>query len=226
MKRAGILMLCLAVSSPLFAQKKEDDRITNSTYVLKQTVDNGLSHSILSQATCVAVFPSVKKVAIGIGSSYGRGVLVCRKGLEPTAHWTAPVMFSLDSASIGIQLGSTATDFVLTVMTKTAADEMINGKTKLGSNATVAAGPAGAQGNDFSPSAQILTYSRTKGVFAGASLAGANVEPDRDANKSVYGQEMTAQTIIDSAPIVPSATPLVDFLNQIAPGRPHTGGGN
>jgi lipid-binding SYLF domain-containing protein len=223
-KQLGIVTLCLAVALPLFSQKKEEERLANATNVLKETLDKGLSPAVLSQAVCVAVFPSVKKVAIGIGGSYGRGVAVCRKGEELSGSWTAPVMYSLDQGSLGIQLGSTSTDFVLVVMKKAAADRMLNGKTKLGSDAAVAAGPAGAQANAYSPEAEVLTYSQTKGVFAGVSLSGASVEPDKDANKALYGKEMTAREIVNSAPIVPAAEPLVSLLNKTASGQPRAGG--
>lgn len=211
----------------LFGQTKEEDRLDNSAMVLKQTVNNvnnGLSPAILGQALCVAIFPSVKKVAVGIGGSYGRGVLVCRKNEELGSEWSAPVMYSLDQSSIGVQLGSTATDFVLVIMKKEAAERALNGKTKLGSDAAVAAGPVGAQATAYSPEAAVLTYSRTKGVFAGVSLSGATVDADRDANKAVYGKLMTAHEIVSSAPIVPAAKPLVDFLDKTAPPRSSTGG--
>src|SRR5437899_8016674 len=108
-KQLGIITLCLAVGLPLFSQKKEEERLANSTKVLKETLDKGLSPAVLSQAVCVAIFPSVKKVAIGIGGSYGRGVAVCRKDEEISGSWTAPSMFSLDQGSLGVQLGSTST---------------------------------------------------------------------------------------------------------------------
>jgi lipid-binding SYLF domain-containing protein len=218
--KIGIITLCLALSGPAFSQKKEDERIANSTAVLRETLNKDLSPAILSQSICVAVFPSVKKVAIGIGSSYGRGVLVCRKDEAPSGAWTAPVMFALDQGSIGLQLGSTATDFVLTVMKKSAADSFLSGSTKLGSGASVAAGPAGTTAAAYSSEAEVLTYSRTKGVFAGVSLAGAGVSPDKDANKSVYGTEMAATEIVNSAPVPAAARELVNLLNKTAPGKP------
>jgi len=216
-----ITLLCVASTSLLFPQQKENERLRNSADVLKQTLDEGLSPAVLSQSICVAIFPSVKKVAIGIGTSYGRGVLVCRKNEDLAGAWTAPVMFALDQGSLGLQLGSTATDFVMTIMKKAAAERALNGKTKLGSDAAVAAGPAGAQASAYNSEADFLTYSRSKGVFAGVSLSGASVEPDKDANKTVYGKEVTAAQIMSSAPVVPSAQPLVNLLNQTAPGRPH-----
>jgi len=217
--KLGTITLCLAIAIPLCAQKKEQERLANSATVLSETLNKDLPSAIMRQSVCVAVFPSVKKVAVGIGSSYGRGVLVCRKDETISGEWGAPVMFALDQGSVGVQLGSTATDLVLTVMTKAAADKFLAGKTKLGADAAVAGGPTGSQATAYSSQAEVLTYSRTKGVFAGVSLSGAGLEPDKDANKAIYGKEMAAKEIATSAPIVPAAQPLVDLLNKTAPGR-------
>src|SRR5580693_375863 len=129
-----VFALCLAVASPMFAQKKEEERISNSATVLRLLLsgDKGLPTHILDQADCVVIFPSVKKIAIGIGGSYGRGVMVCRTGAKMDGKWGTPAMYRLDQASIGVQLGSTATDFVLVVMNQTGAEQILNGKTKLG----------------------------------------------------------------------------------------------
>lgn len=215
-----IVILCAALGAPAYSQKKEAERIANSTEVLKETLNKDLSPAVLSQSLCVAVFPSVKKVAIGIGSSYGRGVLVCRKDETLSGAWGAPVMFELDQGSVGLQLGTTATDFVLTVMKKDAVDRFLAGGTKLGSDAAVAAGPAGSQAGAYSPEAAVLTYSRTKGVFAGVSLSGAGLQDDKDANKALYGKEITPTQIVTSAPVPEAGRELVDLLNQTAPGRP------
>ena len=127
-KKMIVFALCLAVASPMFAQKKEEERLSNSATVLREIlVDQGLPTSIVDQADCIVVFPSVKKVAIGIGGSYGRGVLVCRNGAKMDGDWGAPAMYRLDQASIGVQLGSTATDFVLVVMNHTGAEQILNG---------------------------------------------------------------------------------------------------
>jgi SH3 domain-containing YSC84-like protein 1 len=146
-KRFVVFALCLAVASPLFAQKKEEERLANSAEVLRILLsgDKGLPTHVLDQADCVLIFPSVKKVAIGIGGSYGRGALVCRTGAKMDGAWGTPAMYKLDQASIGVQLGSTATDFVLVVMNQKGAEQILNGKTKLGGNAAAAAGPTGAQ---------------------------------------------------------------------------------
>jgi lipid-binding SYLF domain-containing protein len=209
----------------LFGQSKEDKRLANSATVLQTilTEDNGLPKNILDKADCVLVFPSVKKVAFGIGSSYGRGALVCRKGANMNGAWGAPAMYSLDQGSIGLQLGSTATDFVLVVMSQKGAEQILNGKTKLGSNAAAAAGPTGAQATAYSAAdmnADVLTYSRSKGLFAGVSLEGASMDTDNDANKALYGKDLSAKEIISgSEPIVAAARPLVDLLDRTSLAR-------
>jgi SH3 domain-containing YSC84-like protein 1 len=222
-KKMAALALVLTVATPLFAQKKEDERLANSAAVMQQllTGDKGLPKSILDQAVCVLIYPSVKKVAIGIGGSYGRGALVCRKDMK--GAWGAPAMYSLDQGSIGVQLGSTATDFVLVVVDKKGADQILSGKTKLGSNAAAAAGPTGAQASSYnaqSMNVDVLTYSRSKGLFAGVSLEGATMDTDKDANKALYGKELGATEIVEgSQGIVPAAKPLVDLLDKTSPSR-------
>lgn len=222
--KIAILGLCLAAAFPLFAQKKEDERLANSTKVMKELQeDKGLPTTVLNQAMCVLVFPSVKKVAVGIGGSYGRGVLVCRNGAKMDGDWGAPVMYALDQGSLGIQLGSTATDFVLAVMHSKGVDAILNGKSKLGANAAAAAGPTGAQATGYNAanmSADVLTYSRSKGLFAGVSLEGASMDADNDANKKLYGKEIGAKEIVNgSQAVVPAAEPLVSLLNATSPAR-------
>jgi len=222
-RRLTILVaLSLAAALPLTAQKKEDSRLQDSANVMQQILNanNGLPESILNQSECVLIFPSVKKVAIGIGGSYGRGALVCRQGASRNGKWGAPAMYALDQGSIGVQLGSTATDFVLVVMNQKGAEQILNGKTKLGSNAAAAAGPTGAQATSYNAAAMnmdVLTYSRSKGLFAGVSLEGASMSSDDDANKNLYGREMTAKEIVTSTPAPPSATPLVSLLDKASP---------
>ena len=223
--RLVTLALCLALASPLFAQKKEDERLANSATAMQAILsgDKGLPTSILDKADCIVVFPSVKKVAIGIGGSYGRGVMVCRNGANKDGSWGAPAMYKLDQGSIGVQLGSTATDFVLVVMNQKGAEQILNGKTKLGGNAAAAAGPTGAAANGYnadSMKVDVLTYSRTKGLFAGISLEGASMESDDDANKAVYGKSITATQIIDGGEATPAAGKgLVDLLDKTSPAR-------
>lgn len=223
-KRMIVFALCLAVASPMFAQKKEEERLSNSATVLREIlVDQGLPTSIVDQADCVVIFPSVKKVAIGIGGSYGRGVLVCRTGAKMDGGWGAPAMYRLDQASIGVQLGSTATDFVLVVMNQTGAEQILNGKTKLGANAAAAAGPTGAAATGYNAASMkvdVLTYSRTKGLFAGVSLEGASMDSDDDANKALYGKSISAKDIVEGGQaVLPSAKGLIDELDKTSGAR-------
>jgi lipid-binding SYLF domain-containing protein len=219
--KIAALALVLAVASPLFAQKKEEERLANAASVMQGLLngEKGLPKSVLDQAICVLIFPSVKKVAIGIGGSYGRGALVCRK--EMKGSWGAPAMYSLDQGSIGVQLGSTATDFVLVIMDKKGVEQILSGKTKLGSNAAAAAGPTGAQATSYnaeSMNVDVLTYSQSKGLFAGVSLEGATMDTDKDANKSLYGKDLTATQIAEGGQaVVPAAKPLVDLLDKVSP---------
>ena len=224
-KKIVVFALCLAIASPLFAQKKEDERLSNSATVLREISggDKGLPTSIVDQAVCVVVFPSVKKVAVGIGGSYGRGVLICRNGADMKGDWGAPAMYKLDQASIGVQLGSTATDFVLVVMNSHGAQQILNAKTKLGADAAAAAGPTGTQATGYNAASMkvdVLTYSRTKGLFAGISLVGASMETDDDANKALYGKAISAKDIVQGGQsAVPAAKPLVDELDSISSAR-------
>src|ERR1700678_1561212 len=224
-KRLTTLALCLAVASPLFAQGKEDARLANSAEILKGIVggDKGLPGNVLDQEECILVFPSVKKVAIGIGGSYGRGALICRTGAEKNGKWGAPAMYKLDQGSIGVQLGSTATDFVLVIMNNKGAEQILHGKTKLGANAAAAAGPTGAQATGYnaeSMKVDVLTYSRSKGLFAGVSLDGASMDNDDDANKALYGKAISAKDIVEGGQaVLPSAKSLIDELDKTSGNR-------
>jgi SH3 domain-containing YSC84-like protein 1 len=222
-KIAGLVLL-LALALPALAQTKEADRLDNSAKVFDQIVSdkNGLPKSVLDKAECVLIFPSVKKVAVGIGGSYGRGELVCRKGATMNGSWGAPAMYKLDQGSLGVQLGSTATDFVLLVMNQKGAEQILNGKTKLGGNASAAAGP-GAQATSYNAAAMnadVLTYSRSKGLFAGVSLEGASMDGDNDANKALYGKELSVKDIITGGTPAPAAAKtLIDVLDKASPAR-------
>jgi SH3 domain-containing YSC84-like protein 1 len=221
----AILAICLAMASPVFAQKKQDERLAKSAEALREILgsDKGLPKNILDNAVCVLIFPSVKKVAVGIGGSYGRGALVCRRGSDMNGKWAAPAMYALDQGSLGIQLGATATDFVLVVMNNKGADQILSGKTKLGANAAAAAGPTGAQATGYnaaSMNVDVLTYSRTKGLFAGVSLEGASMDTDKDANKALYGKEIGSREIETGVgPVPEAAEPLVSLLDKASPGR-------
>jgi len=218
-----VVLLALAFALPSFAQKKEDERLANAATAMQTILSNGLPKSILDQADCILIFPSVKKVAIGIGGSYGRGALLCRQGANMDGAWGAPAMYKLDQGSIGVQLGSTATDFVLVVMDKKGTQQILNGKTKLGGNAAAAAGPTGAQATGYNADAMqtdVLTYSRSKGLFAGVSLEGATMDTDDDANKALYGKQISAKEIVSGGEaVVPAAKALVDLLDQTSSAR-------
>ncbi len=218
---AAVALCCVAIS-PVFAQAKDDGRLSKSADVLQAIVgDTGMPVAILNQAECVLVFPSVKKVAVGIGASWGKGALVCRSGANHQGQWGAPVMYKLDAGSVGIQLGGTATDFVLVVMNQKGADQILNAKTKLGADANATAGPTGANASGYnahSMNVDVLTYSRSKGLFAGVSLAGATMEADEDGNKQLYGPGVNAAAIVGgSKPTPAGAAPLVDYLNKTSP---------
>jgi|ERR1039458_4430918 lipid-binding SYLF domain-containing protein len=221
MKKFLLVVLCLAVALPALAENKFDKRLNESTSVLNNVLGkpDGIPKGLLDKAECVLVYPGVKKVAIGIGGSYGRGVLVCRNGKDMKGRWGAPVMYTLDTGSLGVQLGTTSTDYVLLVMSQKGADKVLSGKMKLGADATAAAGPSAAQANGFNdPNVDILTYSRAKGLFAGASLGSASMTADNDANKALYGKEIDASELVrGDAPVPAAAKPLDDLLNQTSP---------
>lgn len=192
-------IVCTALALPGFAQNKIDDRIGTSAEVLNQFLEkpDAVPPALLNRARCVLVFPSVKKVGIGIGVTYGRGVISCRTGKGYSGPWSAPAMYKLDVGSLGVQAGTSSTDYVLLVQTNLGAEKVLSGKMKMGADATAVAGPTGAKAvgaND--PKIDILTYSRAKGgLFAGASLGGASMDTDDDANKTAYGKDVTATQI-------------------------------
>jgi lipid-binding SYLF domain-containing protein len=212
-----LVLLCVAASLPAVAQNKIDDRIGESTEVLRQLLAKGdaIPKPLLNQAVCVLVFPAVKKVGVGVGVSYGRGLIICRSGTDMNGPWSAPAMYKLDTGSLGVQLGSSSTDYVLLVQNKQAAIKVLSGKLKLGADATAVAGPTGAKAvgqND--PNGDILTYSRAKGgLFAGASLASASLSTDDDANKTIYGKDISATEIVREGAV--TATPSGKAIDKL-----------
>ena len=225
MKKTALLALVsvAAMTLPAFAQNKIDDRLGNSAEVLKQILakPDDIPKAYLDKARCVLVFPGVKKVGIGLGVTYGRGVIVCRSGTDMTGPWSAPAMYKLDVGSLGVQLGSSSTDYVLLVQTKTAVEKILSGKLKLGAGCSATAGPSGAQAQGLNdPNVDVLTYSRAKGgLFAGAALGSASMDTDDDANRSVYGKDVTATQIVreGAVTITPSGKALDGVLNQHSP---------
>ncbi|HEY4930432.1 MAG TPA: lipid-binding SYLF domain-containing protein [Terriglobales bacterium] len=223
MKKFLLAVLCLTVALPAFAQSKVDKRLSESTAVLTTllTKPDGISKTLLDKAECVLIYPAVRKVAVGIGGTYGRGVLICRSGKEMNGEWGSPIMYTLDTGSLGVQLGSTSTDYVMLVMTQRGADKVLSGKLKLGADASAAAGPNAAQANGFNdPNIDILTYSQAKGLFAGASLGSAAMGADDDANEKLYGKPIDAMEIVrGNAPVPATGKPLVDLLDKQSPKR-------
>jgi len=199
-KLLAVVIVC-GLAIPLFAQKKEQERVEEAGTVLKEilNIPDGIPKSIMAKAECVVVFPSVKKFAIGVGGSYGRGVISCRRGAAHSGPWSAPAMMALEGANIGLQLGGQATDFVLLIMNDKGADSVLTSKVKLGADAAAAAGPKGrnaAASTDIVMKAEILSYSRSKGLFAGISLEGSTLRSDGGANKNLYGRDLNAKEIV------------------------------
>jgi SH3 domain-containing YSC84-like protein 1 len=200
---ASTIGLTLFVSAPrsAAADEKEADRIHNSAQTLKEILDvpENIPQDLLDKARCVVVIPSVVKAAFIVGGSYGRGVMVCRTGREFTGAWGAPVMMALEAGSVGFQIGGQATDFVILIMNNRGVESLLHNKVKLGADASIAAGPKGRDAQaavDAAFRAEMLSYSRSRGAFAGVSLEGATLRPDNDANRRLYGKEVSAPDIV------------------------------
>jgi lipid-binding SYLF domain-containing protein len=219
-------IVCFAVllmsAATTFAanDEREEARVKDAGTVLKEilNIPDDLPHDLLNKAECVIILPSVLKGAFGIGGSYGRGVMVCRSGEHYKGRWGAPALYALEGVSIGFQLGGQATDFVLLVMNQKGAQSLLYSKVKLGADASAAAGPKGrtAEGaTDIVMNAEILSYSRNKGLFAGVSLGGSTLRSDGSANEKLYGKKLSAKEIIREGRvgIPPCARELVSLLN-------------
>ena len=218
------LAIALFGSAALGAANKEQGRLENCGVVMQEILDvpDNIPQELLEKAECVIVIPSMTKIAIGIGGSYGRGAMVCRSGKAFDGPWGAPAMYALDGGSVGFQLGAESTDVVLLVMNRRGVDALLSSKVKLGGNASVAAGPKGRNleaSTDVTMRAEILSYSRARGLFAGVSLEGTSLRPDNDANNDVYGRKLTARQIVNGASMaVPeSGRHLVSVLEKSAP---------
>src|SRR5271156_6492983 len=201
-------VLIIAISSPAFAQKKESDRVANAGRVAQEimNVPDDIPQSVIDKADCVVVLPSVVKFAIGIGGSYGRGVMTCRGGRTFQGRWGAPTMMALEGGSFGLQLGGQATDFVLLLMSPRSAQNILTSKVKIGGDASAAAGPVGRNASaetDVTLRAEILSYSRARGLFAGVSLSGSTLRPDNDANEKLYGKKVSAKDILFKSTVSP-----------------------
>ena len=220
MKKIAVLLLAAGVS--LSAQGKEEDRLRACGTVVTEILNMpDVPGDLLHRAECVIVFPDVKKFAVGVGGSYGRGAMTCRTGANFTGPWSAPTLMALEGASIGLQIGGQSTDYVLLVMNDRGAGSVLGSKVKLGADASAAAGPKGrtaGAATDAAMRAEILTYSRTRGVFAGVSLEGSTLRPDEDGNKLVYGSAIPPRDVVKGDVAVPSAAKtLVDILNTRSP---------
>jgi SH3 domain-containing YSC84-like protein 1 len=236
LKRMLSPLLALAiVGLPLSAaqDKKEVERLQNCGTVLKEILDipDDIPQDLLDKAECVIVYPSVLKAAFVIGGSYGRGAMACRTGEHYTGPWSAPTMMALEGGSVGFQIGGQATDFVLLVMNARGAHSILSSKVKLGADASVAAGPKGRTANastDVTMRAEVLSYSRARGLFAGISLEGSTVRPDDDANERVYGKKLEAESIIfkGAVAVPPPAQKMIAYLNRKSPKNLSESGSN
>ena len=217
-------LLVLSASAWAAGKQKDEDRLKNSSTVLKEILDvpDDVPQDLLDKADCVVVFPSVLKAAFIVGGSYGRGAMSCRQGQDFSGRWGAPSMMALEGGSFGFQLGGEATDFVLLVMNARGANGILSSKVKLGTDAAVAAGPVGRDTSaetDATLRAEILSYSRSRGLFGGVSLEGSTIRPDDGANKQIYGRKIPAKQIVLSGEVkIPRAAQgFVSILDSKAP---------
>jgi len=220
------LMALALVALPLLAagDKKETERLENCGLIVKEVMDipDNIPEDLINKAECIIVYPSVLKAAFIVGGSYGRGAMTCRSGEHFTGPWSAPTMMALEGGSVGLQLGGQATDFVLLVMNPRGARSILSSKVKLGADASAAAGPKGRTANastDVTMRAEVLSYSRNRGLFAGLSLEGSTVRPDNDGNERVYGKKVEAESIVfkGAVAVPPAAQKMIAYLNQKSP---------
>jgi lipid-binding SYLF domain-containing protein len=221
---SALIALFILVVPMAADSEKESDRVQESGVVMKEilNIPDDIPKDLLDRAECVIVLPSVKKLAIGIGGSYGRGVMTCRTGAHFTGSWSTPALYALEGGNIGFQLGGQATDFVLLVMNPRGAASLMGSKVKLGADAAAAAGPKGRTATgatDVVMRAEILSYSRSRGLFAGVSLEGSTLRPDNRANEKLYGRKLSAREIVrqGKAAAPPSAAELLSLLNSHSP---------
>src|SRR5215471_15001568 len=235
MKRtlSSVLALVLATPALLANDKKEQDRLENCGSVIQEIMDipDDIPQDLIDKADCVIVYPSVLKGAFIFGGSYGRGAMTCRSGEKFNGPWSAPTMMALEGGSFGFQIGGQATDFVLLVMNARGAKSILSSKVKLGGDASVAAGPKGRTANastDVTLRAEVLSYSRARGLFAGISLEGSTVRPDNDANERVYNKKVEAESIIfkGAVAVPPPAQKMVSYLNRKSPKNLSEAGSN
>lgn len=197
---------------------KDEETIRNASTVLQAMVStNDIPHSVLAKADCILILPSVKKFAVGIGGTGGRGPMTCRTGSNFQGKWSPPAMYSIGGASAGLQLGGTSRDYVLAIMSKGAVAKVLSGKVRVGTDVTAAAGPGASASADAG--ADILTYSRTSGLFAGVSLSGVTLSPDSDANQRLYDKSVSAEDIVRHVTVTatPAGASLASLLDSKGP---------
>ena len=226
-KRMISSLMALAMAAlPLCAagDQKEADRLDNCGTVLKEILDipDDIPSDLLDKAECVIIIPSVLKVAVGFSGSWGKGAMTCRTGEHFTGPWSAPAMMRLEGGGVGFQLGGQATDFVILVMNPRGAKAILKNKVKIGADAAAAAGPKGRDAaaiSDVTLRAEMLTYSRSRGLFAGVSLEGSTLRQDNGANVNLYKKKLTAEEIIrkGAAAVPPSGQELIATLNKKSP---------
>src|SRR5271170_7695042 len=211
---ALVLMFALALPVPA-SSTKECDRVENAGRVSQEIMDipDDIPQGVIDKADCVVVLPSVVKAAFVFGANYGRGVMTCRSGSDFRGPWGAPTMMALEGGSFGFQIGVQATDFVLLLMNERAASGILVSKVKLGGDASAAAE------TDATIRAEILSYSRARGLFAGVSLTGSTLRADNSANRSLYHKDISAQDIVLNGKIAPSpcAKQLLETLAKHSP---------
>ena len=224
MKYVTTMLILALLSLPLAAQQKEQQRVQNAGVVMKEilNIPDGIPQQLLDKAECVIVLPSVMKLAFGFGGSYGRGVMTCRSGGEFSGSWGAPAMMALEGGSFGLQIGGQATDYVLLVMNPRGADSILSSRVKLGAGISASAGPKGRDAiaaTDVVLRAEILSYSRSRGLFAGAFLDGSTLRPDNEANKKLYHRRIGPKEIVLAGKISPpsAAEQLLSELNKRSP---------
>ena len=226
MRKVSVFVMVIFLACPTFAtnESREQKRLETCGQVFKEMMDipDGLPKDLLNKAECVIVIPSVLKFAFGVGGDFGRGAITCRTGQHFTGPWSAPALFALEGANIGFQLGGQATDFVLLVMNPRGANSILSSKVKLGGEASAAAGPKGrsaAADTDIVMRAEILSYSRSRGLFAGVSLEGSTLRSDGSANRKLYGRSLTAKEIVreGKAGVPASGREFVSLLNKHSP---------
>lgn len=226
MQKLCVFVIATILACPTFGaeETREQKRLAACGQVFKEILDipDGIPKDLLNKAECVIVIPSTLKFAFGVGGDFGRGAISCRTGQHFTGRWSAPALFALEGANIGFQIGGQATDFVLLVMNPRGAESILGSKVKLGADASAAAGPKGrtaAADTDIVMKAEVLSYSRSRGLFAGISLEGSTLRSDGSANRKLYGRSLSAKEIVREGQVgVPaSGSEFVALLDKHSP---------